>query len=417
MDPDHKIAHLWKKRMNRYAREAYPIRTTTLAMELAQQMEKPKAKLPQPYANFRDVFEKKTIDELPPSRTFDHTIKLNEGFSPKVAKVYPLNPKEQEACRTFVDKHLKSGKIIPSKSPQASPFFFVPKKDGSVRPCQDYQYLNSHTIKNAYPLLLISDLIDKLKGSSTFTKMDIRWRYNNVLIKPEDRWKAAFVTPLRLFEPTVMFFGLCNSPATFQALMNHIFGDLIAEGWLIVYMDDILIHPNNQELHTKRMRKVLECLQKHKLFLKLEKCFFNKAEVEYLGMIVKEGHVGMDLVKLATIQEWKPPSSMKGVQSFIGFCNFYRKFIPDFSTIAQPLHDLIKKGAKWDWTTECDVAFKTLKATFTQGPILALPDTTKPFTVMTDASLTATRAVLMQTDFNGDLHPCAFLSKTLSAAE
>ena len=264
-------------------------------------MEKLKAELPQPYINFRDIFEKKTIDELPPSRTFDHTIELNKGFSPKVAKVYPFNPKEQEACRAFVDEHLKSGMIVPSKSPQALSFFFVPKKDGSVRPYQDYQYLNSHTVKNAYPLPLISNLIDKLKRSSIFTKMDIWWGYNNVLIKPEDRWKAAFVTPLGLFKLTVMFFGLCNSSATFQALMNHIFGDLIAEGWLIIYMDDILIHSNNQGLHTEQTRKVLECLQKHKLFLKLEKCLFNKAEVEYLGMIIKEGHVRMDLVKLAAI--------------------------------------------------------------------------------------------------------------------
>ena len=134
-------------------------------------------------------------------------------------------------------------------------------------------------------------------------------------------------------------------------------------------------------------------------------------------MIVKEGHVGMDLVKLTAIQEWKPPSSVKGVQSFIGFCNFYWKLIPDFSTIAWPLHDLTKKGAKWDWTTECNTTFKTLKVTFTQGPVLTLPDTTKPFTVMTDASLTAIGAVLMQIDFNEDLHPCAFLFKTLSAAE
>ena len=187
MDPDHKIAHLWKKRMDRYAKEAYLIRKTALATELAQQMEKPKAELPQSYVDFRDIFEKKTIDKLPPSRTFDHDIELNEGFSPKVAKVYLLNPKEQEACRAFVDEHLKSRKIIPSKSSQALPFFFVPKKDGSIRPCQDYQYLNSHIVKNTYPLPLIFDLIDKLKGSSIFTKMDIRWGYNNVLIKPEDR--------------------------------------------------------------------------------------------------------------------------------------------------------------------------------------------------------------------------------------
>ena len=138
MDPDDKIAHLWKKRMDRYIKEAYPIRKTMLATELAQQTEKPKAKLPQLYTNFRDIFQKKTIDKLSPSRTFDHVIKLNKVFSPKVAKVYPLNPKEQETCRAFVNKHLKSRKIVPSTSPQASPFFFVPKKDGLVRPCQDY---------------------------------------------------------------------------------------------------------------------------------------------------------------------------------------------------------------------------------------------------------------------------------------
>ena len=142
-------------------------------MELAQQTEKPKAELPQPYADFSNVFKKRTIDKLPPFRAFDHTIELNQKFSPRVAKVYPLNPKEQEACRVFIDKYLKYGKIMPSKSPWVSPFFFVSKKDGLVRSCQDYQYLNSHIVKNAYPLPLILDLINKLKRLSIFTKMDI----------------------------------------------------------------------------------------------------------------------------------------------------------------------------------------------------------------------------------------------------
>jgi hypothetical protein len=139
------------------------------------------------------------MEELPPSCSFDHGIDLDAGFVPKVAKVYPLNPKEHEACKSFVDKHLATGKIQPSKSPQVSPFFFIPKKDGMVCPCQDYQYVNSHTIKNTYPLLLISDLIDRLHGSRVFTKMNIHWGYNNVLIRPEDHWKAAFITPFGLF--------------------------------------------------------------------------------------------------------------------------------------------------------------------------------------------------------------------------
>ena len=129
----------------------------------------------------------------------------------------------------------------------ASPFFFVDKKDGKLRPTQDYQYLNEWMIKNAYPLPLISDVINKLQGSRYFTKLDIRWGYNNVRIKEGDEWKAAFKTNKGLFEPTVMFFGLCNSPATFQNMMDYMFSNMIAQGFLIIYMDDLLIHAENKE--------------------------------------------------------------------------------------------------------------------------------------------------------------------------
>jgi hypothetical protein len=247
--------------------------------------------------------------------------------------------------------------------------------------------------------------------------MDIRWGYNNVLIRPENRWKAAFITPFGLFESTIMFFGLCNYPATFQALMDHLFGDFIAEGWLIIYMDDLLIHLAWDDKHRERTEKVLQRLQDNHLYLKLEKCAFAVPEVEYLGMVIKEGHVTMDPTKLTTINEWQPPTSVKGVHLFIGFCNFYRRFISDFSNIARPLHDLTKKNARWDWTPACEDAFLTIKDTFTRQPVLSMPDISTPFLVMSDASLTATGAVLMQKDSNGNLHPCAYLSKTLSSAE
>jgi len=152
-----------------------------------------------------------------------HAINLDEDFVPKMAKAYPLSPKEKEAAEKFVDKNLREGKICPSKSPQAAPFFFVAKKDGFLRPCQDYRYLNKHTIKDTYPLPLVSILVDQLKGVSIFTKMDVKSGYNNVRIKEGDQWKAAFITHKGLFEPTVMFFGLCNSPATFQCFMNDSF--------------------------------------------------------------------------------------------------------------------------------------------------------------------------------------------------
>jgi hypothetical protein len=198
--------------------------------------------------SFTYVFGDEGFKELPPSRPgIDHRIDTKPGFEPRRAKAYALSPSESKAVREFLDEHLAKGSIVPSISPQASGFFFVAKKDGSSRPCQDYRYINEWTVKNAYPLPLIPPLMNKLRDAKVFTKMDVRWGYNNIPIHPEDRWKAAFITEYGLFEPTVMFFGLCNSPATFQAFMNRIFEKEIAEGWMIVYMDDIL-HQENMTL-------------------------------------------------------------------------------------------------------------------------------------------------------------------------
>jgi hypothetical protein len=153
--------------------------------------------------------------------------------------------------------------------------------------------------------------------------MDVRSGYNNILIHPDDRWKAAFTTSFGLFEPKVMFFGLCNSPATFQAYMNQTFQKEIAEGWMIVYMDDILIFSKTLEENQKRTRHVLEIIRKETLFLKPEKCTFDTQEVDYLGMIIRPGQVAMDPAKLSGISQWQTPSSVKEVRSFLGFCNFY----------------------------------------------------------------------------------------------
>src|SRR6202040_1325242 len=173
-----------------------------------------------------------------------------------------------------------------SISPLASPFFFVKKKDGKLRPTQDYRKLNEATIKNRYLLPLISELVDRLRGAKVFTKMDVRWGYNNIRIKEGDEWKAAFRTNVGLFEPTVMFFGLMNSPATFQNFMNHIFKDLIHQCVVSVYMDDILIHTTTHSQHQQIVKEVLRILRDNDLFLKPEKSIFHADDVEYLGMIV-----------------------------------------------------------------------------------------------------------------------------------
>ena len=290
--------------------------------------------------------------------------------------------------------------------------------DGTLRPCQDYRYLNSHTIHNGYPLPLIPELIDDMKDSTLFTKFNVRWGYNNIRIREEDQWKAAFITPFSLYEPTIMFFGFCNAPLMFQAFMNHIFAAMTPEKWLKIYMDDLGIHTkDNLDLHHHRTRCVLSHLREHSLSLKISKCSFNTPTMEYLGMIIGQGLIRMDPAKLAAIRDWHPPSSVKGVHSFLGFANFYHKFIPNYSNIVAPIVLLTRKDHPWSWTEPQQKAFDSLQTIFSSAPVLCILDVSCPFLLMTDTSLLAAGAVLMQPDAAGDLHPCAYFSKTFSVAE
>jgi len=209
---------------------------------------------------FKSVFAKEDFDILPKHRQWDHAIELVPGSEPKSSKVYPLSPVEQKELDSFLEENLHTGRIHLSKSPIAAPVFFIKKKDGSLWLVQDYQALNSMTVKNKYPFPLISELISQLHGARYFTKLDVRWGFNNVHIKPRDEWKAAFRTNRDLFEPLVMFFGMTTSPATFQTMMNDIFQDLIAEGIMVVYLDDILIFTRTEEEHAKAIRRVLQVL-------------------------------------------------------------------------------------------------------------------------------------------------------------
>jgi Reverse transcriptase (RNA-dependent DNA polymerase) len=208
-------------------------------------------------------------------------------------------------------------------------------------------------VKNSYPLPLILKIMDKLKGAKYFMKLDVCWGYNNIQIRKGDKWKAAFKMNKGLLEPTVMFFGMCNSPATFQAMMDDIFMTMINNRLVIVYLDDILIFADMKEELEKITKQVLEKLQEHDLFLKAKKCEFCQTRIEYLGMIIKEGKISMDAVKLGGIRDWPIPTTLKQTQSFLGFGNFCRKFISHYSELARPLNNLTKKDKKFEWTTEC----------------------------------------------------------------
>jgi hypothetical protein len=303
---------------------------------------------------------------------------------------------EQKTLDQFIKENLDKGYIVPSKSPMALLVFFVKKKTGDLRLIQDYRKLNSITVKNCYPLLLSLDIISKLRDAKIFTKFDVCWGYHNVRIKEGNEWKATFITNQGFFEPCVMFFGLTNSPATFQALMNAIFADLIAEGKVAVYLDDILIWSSTLEEHWKIVHEVLRRLEEHDLYLCSEKCEFEQSHVDYLELVISPGKVSMDPIKVKAVRNWTPPTKLKEVRSFIGFANFYRCFIKDFSKICRPLHNLTKKDVPFVWSPTQQAAFKTLKAAFTSKPVLAIWSPTRPTRIKVDASGYATGGAISQ---------------------
>ncbi|CAA7268818.1 unnamed protein product [Cyclocybe aegerita] len=347
---------------------------------------------------------------------FSHDESAEGEVSPD-GKVYKLSPEETQLTADFIKEHEAKGYIQPSKSPQASSFFFVAKADGKKRPCQDYRWLNNWTIKNAYPLPNTLVIMDKVRDARYFTKFDIRWGYNNIRIKKGHEWKAAFITPFGLYEPTVMFFGLCNLPATFQAMMDSIFAVELQEGWLVIYMDDILIFSDNLDSLDAYTIRVLDKLQKNDLFLKPEKCSFAQTSIEYLGHIISKGVFKMSKKKIQAVLDWPTPTTLKQVRSFVGFGNFYQHFIQKYSEVTRPLNDLMRKDVKFEWNSEAQQAFEELKRRFTEEPILLIPDSTKPFAIESDASKYASGAVLLQDDPDGRKHPVAFLSKSFSATE
>jgi RNase H-like domain found in reverse transcriptase/Reverse transcriptase (RNA-dependent DNA polymerase) len=210
---------------------------------------------------------------------------------------------------------------------------------------------------------------------------------------------------------------MCNSLATFQAIMDDIFMTIIDNRLVIVYMDNILIFANIKEELERIMKLVLEKLQEHDLFLKAKKCEFCQTRIEYLGMIIKEGKIAMDSVKLGGIRDWPVPTMLKQTWLFLGFGNFYQKFISHYSELARPLYNLMKKDKKFEWSNNCQEAFNIMKKRFTEELVLLTPNQSKPFQIKSDAFKVATGIVLTQLDSNRDWHPVAFLSKTFTETE
>jgi transposase InsO family protein len=383
--------------------------------------------VPEEYHAFLDVFDDEGAASLPEySKRAEHAIDIEPGKQPPWGPIYSLSAKELETLRAYIEDALQKGWIRHSTSPAGAPILFVPKPDGSKRLCVDYRGLNAMTVRNRHPIPLISEILDRLSGAVIFTKLDAKDAYQRMRIRKGDEWKTAFRTRYGLFEYLVMPFGLCNAPASFQAYINEALAGLV-DVLCIVYLDDVLIYSKRSEDHPQHVRTVLERLRKFKIYCNLKKCKFSTTEVEFLGFIVSTKGVSMDTSRVETITEWPEPTSFKDLQVFLGFANFYRRFIEGYSRIAQPLTGMLKgsdKGKKagpFLWNEEEAEAFRTLKTAFTSAPLLRHFDPNQPIRLETDGSGMAIAAILTQpyTDEAGVTrwHPIAFYSRKLKDAE
>jgi len=375
------------------------------------------SQIPSEYHDYLDVFSKSKADKLPDfNPMFDHHIELEEGTHPPFGPIYNTSEVEAEALRDFLKENLDRGFIRQSQSSCGAPVLFVKKKDGSLRLCVNWRGLNTITKKDRYPLPLIPNLLDRLRNSNVFTKIDLRGAYNLVRIAPGDEWKTAFRTRYGSFDFLVMHFGLTNAPATFQRFMNTVFADVL-DKYVVVYLDDILIFSKNPEEHQENVRDVLARLRKHHLFAKPEKCEFAVNTTEFLGFVVSPSGISMAQSKVDSILKWPAPKTVKQVQSFLGFANFYRRFIFNYSDIVIPLTRLTRKGASWDWSNKADAAFRSLKQSFTEAPVLTHWSPDNPMLVETDASDYALAGIISAITPDGEIHPIAFHSRTFTETE
>ncbi|XDV25876.1 hypothetical protein PO909_029709 [Leuciscus waleckii] len=374
--------------------------------------------LPSMYHDLAEAFSKAKATKLPPHRSYDCAIDFLPDVTPPKGRVFPLSQPETEAMRKYIEEELAKGFIRPSMSPASAGFFFVQKKDGGLRPCIDYRALNDCTVKFRYPLPLVPAALELLRKARYYTKLDLRSAYNLVRIRKGDEWKTAFSTCTGHYEYLVMPFGLSNSPAVFQSFINDVFRDMLHRH-VIVYIDDILIYSDTLEDHVQHVRAVLQRLLQYQLYAKIEKCDFHQTSTSFLSYLISPGGVTMDEGKVKAVVEWSRPTTLKELQRFLGFANFYRRFIRGFSTVTAPLTALVRKGtSRLPWSEEATKAFRRLKQAFTSAPILRHPDPELPFVVEVDASSTGLGAVLSQRQGSPPkLYPCAYYSRKLSSAE
>ena len=348
-----------------------------------------------------------------------HNITLEPSSRPFHSAPYRAGPKMREHEKAEIDNMLKAGVIEPSSSEWASPIVFVPKKDGKLRFCVDYRKLNALTIRDSYPIPRMDECIDSLGDAGIFSTLDANSGYWQVEIHPEDKDKSAFSSHFGLFRFTRMPFGLRNAPATFQRVMDVILSSVRWQ-FALVYLDDVIIFSRSVEEHFAHVRTVLSLLQKAGVTLRIDKCCFFSATVDYLGHVIHPRRLAVSKRTCDAVSAFKPPKTATDIRSFVGLCNVFRRFIPNFAKIAAPLTAKLQKGQPTKFeelSDEEEKAFKSLKSKLVNPPILALPRSEGKFTLDTDACDTQVGCVLLQDQPDGHARPIGYWSRKLTKAE
>ena len=340
---------------------------------------------------------------------------------PPFKRAYKMSQQQLEELRRQLDDLTAQGYIRPSSSPYGAPVLLVPKpgSPGEWRLVIDYRGINAVTTRSRYPIPNVSQLMDELAGAKVFSTLDMLWGFWQMPLVEEDKEKTAMQTAYGSFEWNVLPMGLTNSPPIYQSWMQSMLGHL---PYVKIFIDDILVYSKDEEEHEKHLAEVLRVLREKKVVLKAKKAKLFRNSVEFLGHVLTDSGVHPQHDKIQSVQEWKPPANVHEIRQFLGLAGFYRQYVYNFSDKAAAMNDLLKKGAEWHWSEECQLGFEALKKALTQAPVLALPDQVRaadgsaPFVLQTDASEFALGGVLMQ-DTGDGLRVIAFESRTLNPAE
>lgn len=342
--------------------------------------------------------------------------KIITNSPPIKSRYYPVSKFMQDKIDAEVSKMLDLKVIEKSNSGWSSPVVMIPKPDGTYRFCVDYRKLNQVTEKCAYPLPYMSSILDKLGQARYLSSLDIASAYWQIKMESSSRQYTAFTIPGRgLFQFTRMPFGLTNAPATFQSLVDTIFGPEL-EPYLFKYLDDLIIVTTDFETHLRVIKEVFRRLKHSGLTLNKDKCKFCREELKYLGHIVNRAGINVDPEKVSAVVNMPTPKTPKQIRRLLGMVSWYRRFIPNMSTMVAPLTALTKKNVKFKWSPECENALNNVKNTLISAPILSCPNFDYPFTLQTDSSSFGIGAVLSQ-EYNGKEHVIAYISRALTKNE